>query len=320
MSLIVAKKFNERVFVISDTKLTYNEEEKNIITSGTIKTIIIGKEVNLSFAGYICYAEDLLKWIEINKNKINLHDLISALKIVNVKSCYQTEFILCIGGIEIKHTEIIQIKDGKISDVESAWIGSYEAFRKFQEVYVSYNKFDIKELFGGSSIAINIIQLPSNNKVLNEFYLKNFYAMNSVIQDSKIKEVDGFIVASIYISGSFRYLSYAYCFPLGFNKQYVINNCTSTSHTLSLGSSEEGSYAISLCGSSKISIPIYIPHGKIGILYSRKEGGLMKPTTYSDITQDDFSKKLKLININAHFINIFLDNNTIRIGTEFDEV
>ncbi|WP_273321176.1 hypothetical protein [Vallitalea guaymasensis] len=314
MSLVVARKIKNNIIIMSDTKLTYKDKvERNKITSGTIKTVIIGKEINLSFAGETLYAKEALNWIEENQQKINVNDLIVYLENINKKSEFETDFILCIGDKESVHSKIIQIKDGQISNVVSSWIGSITAFNKYQEAFHSFNEKKLDSLFGGGAVSLNVIKLPSKDNEFNEFYIKNFYAMNEVIEDSEITEVDGFIISSVYTEGSFHYMGYFYCFPI--SEKMKLKDI-SANKVLSLGSREEGSYAISVSDGSRVFLPIFITHGNIGILYKRNKGGLMNPHIYYNISYSEFTKLLKKSKIKVNFIEVNIKNNFIRLNND----
>jgi len=96
MSLIVARKFEDQLCIVSDTKLTHpNHEVKGLKTKpsdGVVKTVIINTRVCISFAGDIDDAELALKHINPDDS---IDRVIETLTFYHKKSAYKTEFILC---------------------------------------------------------------------------------------------------------------------------------------------------------------------------------------------------------------------------------
>ncbi|SRR6266542_6581371 len=131
MSLIVARKQGNQLAIVSDTKLTYPNEDikgqKNNPSEGVIKTVIINPNLCVSFAGDIDYAEKAIK--ELNNNH-SIEETIKILEKYHNRSDYKTEFLVCAG----KPSPIIhKIKVNESKDVHSSWIGDIKAFSSFQE-------------------------------------------------------------------------------------------------------------------------------------------------------------------------------------------
>lgn len=312
MSLIVAKKIENCIIITSDTRLTYGSGDKRIQThrpaEGLIKTINIIKDVNLSFAGEIVWVEKVMKSFENIKETLNLNYFINVLLHVNTESNFETEFILSIGENEPDSTKIFEIKNGKVRSVDSAWIGSNSAFSKFQEAY--HNCTDplgtIKATDKLSQTELVAIELPSNDQKLNELYMKCFHAMTEVVEERAVQEVGGFVVPCVYLAGWFRYIGYLYCFPIGFNKTINIS-----SNPVNLGSAEEGSFAVCLGGGATFNLPIYFPHGKVGLIFSRVYEHMMKPECFSNISYKCFTGILDSRKIPHKLASINFENDSI---------
>lgn len=130
--------------IYSDTKTTligaykanWNNKTRTVINNyGFIKSVNISPKCSISFAGNdILYAHKLLSWIYENNIFVidQIIDKASQLHMSTNKD--DIEFIICTAD-KNDNTTITCIKEHNIlSNCTSAWIGSYTAFRKLQEI------------------------------------------------------------------------------------------------------------------------------------------------------------------------------------------
>src|SRR5688500_18747112 len=131
MSLIVARKSENQLSIVSDTKLIYpNHEVKGLKSNpseGMIKSIIISPDICVSFAGNFDEAENAFKEIQAGES---LDKIMEILKRFHKLSNYKTEFLLCYGQPE---PTIYKFKNNEYGPVTSSWIGDQKAFNRFQE-------------------------------------------------------------------------------------------------------------------------------------------------------------------------------------------
>lgn len=152
MSFVYAEKsqfmYNDEVInttrIYSDTKTTLigayksNWSPKTISAInkyGFIKCINIYPKFSVSFAGNnTALAHKLLEWI-YSKQKCTEREVIDkAFELHSSADKNDIEFILCYAD-DNNQTHIVCIKEGELyMDQSSAWIGSYNAFRKMQEL------------------------------------------------------------------------------------------------------------------------------------------------------------------------------------------
>lgn len=152
MSFVYAEKsqfmYNDEVInttrIYSDTKTTLigayksNWSPKTISAInkyGFIKCINISPKFSVSFAGNnTALAHKLLEWI-YSKQKCTEREVIDkAFELHSSADKNDIEFILCYAD-DNNQTHIVCIKEGELyMDQSSAWIGSYNAFRKMQEL------------------------------------------------------------------------------------------------------------------------------------------------------------------------------------------
>ncbi len=283
MSLIVCRKETEALLIVSDTKLTYMKEyypnkQTGHPSDGVIKTIIVNPNLCVSFAGDIETAEKGIKQIGLNAD---LSSILQLLKNVSVDN--KTEFIVCSSIPEVK---IHEIKNSNYSEVQSSWIGSQNAFNKFQ---------------GYLHDQIKVVQ-PSFIKI-EQSLTKEFSelgklsgAFDKVINDPSVPEVDGFKVKVALHEGKFKYQGYLNSY-LGHMEikldQSMIGQkiCIRHGH----GTSREGSYTVNFFDSNSNfnHVGIHILQGNLGIVYSRTDNGLLRPKIFQmdEVDFVDFAKK-----------------------------
>ena len=264
MSLVVVGNDHKNNFVIvSDTKLTFpndnNYDErglKNHISSGTIeysvlKSTIINEKICISFAGNIGCAEHALNCISKGDS---LEKVKNTLMVWHNKSGYDTDFILC---SLIEKLEVHLIQGNKIENVtgRQMWIGDGNAHTRFQKSRILYKK---------SILA----------------------SMDDVINDDKVETVGGFKIVVEINRGNFTY---------GFSMLMVRESMNVTlrggvPHIIGHGTAEKGAYTLCFIGSSKDyqHIAYHMKQGQIGIVYSRTDNGLLRPTMKRCIDEVDF--------------------------------
>lgn len=280
MSLIVARKFEDQLCIVSDTKLTHpNHEIKGLKTKpsdGVIKSIIINSKVCVSFAGDIDDAEEALK--QINHDD-PIDKIIETLNYYHKKSSFKTEFILC---YSLPDLTIHKFKGGESKAVVSAWIGDQNAFNCFQENMMGVIKKEKKKKEKHKQNN----NLPTTDKPVIEMAMMNMSfelqipeqfskmsgAMDAVIEDSSIETVGGFKVNVIYKDG-FYFNRYGKLYRSNF---VMVGN---SSHVIGHGGADEGAYSINFFGGSEDfqSVGLHIRQAKIGIIYHRRENGLLWP-------------------------------------------
>ncbi len=271
MSLIICRKENETILIVSDTKLTYPtdkypDKQSGHPSDGVIKTLIINTHICISFAGDVEPAEEGIRQIQPDDN------LTQILNILKEKSSgHKTDFIVCTSSPNIK---IFEIKDTNCVEVQNSWIGSSNAFSRFQGYF--HNQIQDKKNVHSSFIKIE----PTISKGDSEFG-KVLSTFDKVIGDSDIYEVGGFKVTVILENGAFRYRGYIhnYMGRIEFNiDSSMINKQIPIGH----GDAGNGSFMVNFLNSktNHSNIAIHILQGGLGIVYSRKDNGLLRPKTY----------------------------------------
>jgi len=326
MTLIVARKLGNQIIINSDTRLTYpkvdqyDPDPKRIQhhrpSEGVVKTVNLTPDVNLSFAGDVSVAEKVLSHFSGkigDRVEFNINNLIGHLHYLHLESGKETDFILSIGDSQPSHTKVIAIKDGNVSDVYAAWIGSHDAFQIYQKTFIELtDKSKLNERFTQhSSTQIFAAAMPTNNEELNEVYTRSHFAMRDVVLGEQVADVGGFVISSVFNGHSFKYCGYFECYPIGFGRTHVLPKGGSM---IPLGSNQEGSFAVSVGGMNTYRLPIYFPHGCFGMIYSREQSALMEPTPFYDVTADSFQEILRANGLQDSLSIIDFDGGAFTVG------
>lgn len=121
MTFVVARKFGERIVILSDTMITHNpSQRKNDVIPGQLKGIVLNLDMSVAFCGKVVPALDTIRE---SKERIrqggSLADVIGILRAGSLKDC---DFILAshAGG-----ASLVKIAGGSISAPQDAhWLGN----------------------------------------------------------------------------------------------------------------------------------------------------------------------------------------------------
>ena len=292
MSLVVVKKDGHQVCIVSDTQLTYPDQEsrrhKNSPGDGGLKTIVLSENLAVSFAGDIKFVELALQSIgEIRE----LQTVLAILNDFHLKSSQHTEFILTKGYPESSPI-IYKISRGACSEEESAWLGDYEAFNLFQSYFLnrpftqntSKNKSNTHKPSSTEPIFRNF-KMSIERNVESSVFSKASSAMDWVIDQRISPSVGGFKVLVVF-DKSFRYVSYS----RSFNERLEFNSLNQFKFH---ASAQHGGYSVIFHGASSDynKVALYILQGELGIVYERSGFGLHVPKIMS-ITEVEFHNYL----------------------------
>ena len=246
MTLIVCRQIKEKIYIVSDSKVTDKNAVRNNPLSGNLKCLILNPYLSLCFAGNIYYAEKILELFYNNKI-LNLQQLVLECLKVNIESNNETDFI--IASLENGNNMIIKIsKKTAQQNQQNAWIGNSQAFSKFQEYYHSI-KSDKKE-----SSKIN-------------------QAFKSVIENERIENVSDFCL-SIETIYQKEIKKYCFIYEMSAEVSYAPATITLTnsnqSEIIPFGSPEKGAFIALYMRSFNLlkpAIAIHFPEGKFGVLF-----------------------------------------------------
>lgn len=277
MSLVVVMKEGNKVCIVSDTQLTYpDQESKRHKTSpgqGGIKTVVIAKDIAVSFAGDIKFADQALHSIG---SITDFDKILSILNEFHQKSQHETEFVLTKGQLDSPPL-IYKISNGICSIEDFVWLGDYEAFNLFQSYRLNKSpsintlkeKASAKKSQPNEPLFRNF-KISIERKVESDAFSKLSSAMDWVIDSNISDSVGGFKVMVIF-DKHFRYVSYS----RSFNERLEFN---SNNQFKFHGSASHGGYSVIFHGASHdySKIALYLLQGEFGIVYERNGMGIHK--------------------------------------------
>lgn len=268
MSLLVARREGNSIYIVSDTKLTYpaNHPIKMISNprDGVIKITILNPNICVGFAGNVEDAE--LAIAHCRNFSEDASKILSYLLEVNRSTNKQTEFIMLYNSWP---RQLFVIKDAKLDIVESTcWIGSLDGFNLFQEEF-----YKVKTAKKG--VTEDSLSLAED-------------AFTKVCESSTVPEVNGFRITVQNKSGR---LSYSQYINMNIVSQVIPPGMSVIGHS----NAQQGGYSVNVFPDPDHPniVPIYILQGRFGIVYSQREKGFLYPKVYSDVFEYEFHEIVK---------------------------
>jgi len=274
MSLIVVRKNRNKIWIVSDTKLTHPppkkpEERVAFPNDSLIKIIIINPHICVAFANEIDGVDEVIR--KCRQLRMNYLEMIDILFNFHVNNQARTDFILAFSFFDVNI--IFEIKKLKKSEEQSSWIGSAEGFNEFQK-HMNRSEGPLKK-----------------DDVFSE--MKD--ALHKVIESGVDPGVNGFMISASNDGFFFTYDSYikAYFPARTFNKN---SRNTKDGYTvLSYGTAEEGGYNVHVFppGPNCLTLAIHVQQGNFGVVYASNDGGLLTPTFFANVTETEFANLTK---------------------------
>lgn len=287
MTLVIAKKIEDEIIILSDTKFTYdNDKSYKLLYSnadeyiGGLKAVLIFPGVCVCFAGKVAFARDA--FLEIIEKTVNVFDkniLINHFLAFHKKSGQSTDFLIMTNTGTL---EIFKIQNGKVTwDEDSVWIGDHEAFSEFQKCFLgnSQNEGEV----GKAEFEIFSYGNDINSSVSDSFS-KNIKAFNSVLK-SNILSVGGICTVIRFNLNKAYYLEYS---KANGTPRIALNG-----KNIYLGKEPEGAFAFHVAPRSSIGLGVFAVYyytGKFGIIYAPVFN--FSPQIIKDLEFEDFSKML----------------------------
>lgn len=283
MSLIIARKDESKIYIVSDTKLTsptgqvFNKGQQVSAGETVIKTTIINPYSCISFAGNVSFAEAALKSVSGNES---VQEITSKLLANHISSDIAVEYIYTV--IENSTPLLFEVKAGACTQVENAWIGSQPAFARFQAYILGENKKIRKRNF-----------LSVTNADAGDLLQRMTEAMDGVIEDEDLPEVAGFKIKVFYDGSRFVYEGYLDTY---FTEQQMQFDLTPGAMIpITHANAAQGGYTINFFNSrdNYNYVGLHVKQGVFGILFERKDGGLLYPRLLENTDELDFLDAVK---------------------------
>lgn len=139
MTIVAAKKFSDRICVLSDTMITDREGTRNNIIPGRLKSIVVNEWLTVSYAGLSIQAIDAVRRL-YNEDSISTEFAIRFLLKVSRYHEGALDFIVC---SHEEATRLVKISDGqKYEGADVYWIGNLKAASDLSKMEPSVQSSD----------------------------------------------------------------------------------------------------------------------------------------------------------------------------------
>lgn len=273
MSLVVAEATDDGPRIVSDTRVVFPAGQRSSYKNGTLKAIVIARNVTICFAGDVVAGLAGVREFARGLGEGRLFDdLLLKLQVLTSDNRRMVEFIVVNVDAD---SHLTRIRNGEIErDLQSAWIGDKQGFERFQAERLKQPDSTTVWVESALSPAARVMT-------------KLQRAMKAVIDDPAIESVDDFCVSVAYRPTGFDYLESTFV-QLGRDVRIE-----SGENILSrmVQPVEEGGYAVSVVPPAEPGTPalgLNFPQARLGILYLPLE--FDDGQVISDISPNDFAK------------------------------
>lgn len=291
MSLVVARRIRNAIAIVSDTHLTERQAGRPVhILRGVIKAISLGPYLTICFAGDVRVAGHTIlrcaqEWLSLTPD-----DLIKEFSKVHLGLLHAenaADFILAFANPS-NPSRLVSIKGGQSVDCDTAWIGDAAAFEEFQRQFHAPEPGNILD---AGSASLDFPADSDHPDMPPELLRKMRFAMQSIINDPRIRSVGGFVVPLMTTSKDLRYLEYFYSQTASMDLE-VLEGLTE----IPIGSAEDGHYSMYFTfGDDGYSCyPLmYFVQGRFGISFRVTKNGTLRARKYSEPSFEQFIAKAR---------------------------
>ncbi len=235
MSLVMAMQFGDRTCILSDSMISDTKTTDNNVIPGQLKTIVLNKEVSISYSGSTNKAISKIREIRTDLSKrIYFEEILESLNEFTADENGEVGFIV---SSHMGIPKLYKIADGQIHyGLDTYWLGNEDAAARVLEEFEKDDRV--------------IGELP-NNMTLEEYKLRD--AFKNAVYEKELPHAGGLIFDCIGTPGGYRYNSHAMVhagdrmaldITQDYTAQWAYENSGMESYSLSLVSPNERSLAV----------------------------------------------------------------------------
>jgi hypothetical protein len=283
LSLVVAEATANGPVIVSDTRVLY-PSRRSAYKTGTLKTVVLRRDVAVSFAGSVQAALETIREIASDMRQgTTLEAVISRLHDITEGDHGVCEFIVAVDGTD---WQLTRIRNGQVeSGLRSTWIGDHDAFEQFQRLRNAPHplKGVIEEKVGPG--AASLLRLGT--------------AMEALINDASIESVDHFCVrVARQRDGGFQYMASIFIY-VGRDIEMKPGDDLINSMAQSVA---EGGYSVSIVEPAEPGTPalgLSFPRARLGMIFlplEYDEGQVLhdiSPNDFARVVQERFGVAMK---------------------------
>jgi hypothetical protein len=276
LSLVVAQASTDGPRIVSDTRVVLPHEQRPSFKQGTLKAIVIRRDLVVCFAGDVVAGLDGIREFagELDRGRA-VDDLLGMLQERTLDDRRVVEFIL---ATDVPDAQLMRLQGGTLErNLESSWIGDHAAFERFQQARYALT-VDPLEAELDKQFA-----LPPSAKLMSVLQR----AMAAVIADPPVQSVDDFCVSIAHKPTGFQYLESTF---LHVGRDIELRPGDDLISRMAQPV-EEGGYAVSVVEPEDPGMPalgLSFPRARLGMLYLplKYEGA----TVIENVSPKDFPR------------------------------
>ena len=187
----MAMQFGDRTCILSDSMISDTNSTDNNVIPGQLKTIVLNKEVSISYSGSTNKAISKIREIRTDLSKrIYFEEILESLSEFTTDENGEVGFIV---SSHMGIPKLYKIADGQIHyGLDTYWLGSEDAAGRVLEEFEKDDRV--------------IGELP-NNMTLEEYKLRD--AFKNAVYEKELPHAGGLIFDCIGTPGGYRYNNHA---------------------------------------------------------------------------------------------------------------
>ncbi|MEW6143604.1 MAG: hypothetical protein AB1598_01155 [Thermodesulfobacteriota bacterium] len=235
MSLVMAMQFGDRICILSDSMISDTNTTGSDVIPGQLKTIVLNKEVSISYSGLTNKAISRIREIRADMSKrVYFDEVLESLTEFTADEKGEVAFIV---SSHMGIPKLYKIADGQIHyGLDTYWIGSEEAAAR------------VLDRFGKDDLVIS--ELP-NSMTQEEYRFRE--AFRNAVYEKDLPHAGGLIFDCIGTPKGYSYNNYAVVhtgdrmaldITEDYTARWAYDNHGMESYSLSLVSPKERSLAV----------------------------------------------------------------------------
>jgi hypothetical protein len=274
VSLVVAEATDDGPRIVSDTRVLFPEGPRSSFKTGTLKAIVVARDVTICFAGdVIAGLEGVRGFARGLGEGHSVDDLLPALQEFSSAKRRIVEFIVATGE---RSSQLRLIHSGVVERaLPFAWIGDQLAFERFQRERNRPRDF-VWSL-------VETSDLPPATRIMTTL----IRAMRATIEDPAIESVADFCIPVAFTPRGFEYLGSVFIYV---GRDIHVRPGEDLIARM-LQPAEEGGYAVSVVEPAEPGTPalgLNFPRARLGMVYLPLE--FDGAQVIWDVSPDDFAK------------------------------
>lgn len=235
--------------IVSDTRVTYADGVRSSYRTGTLKSVVVSRDLAISFAGDVSTGLNAIRQSakEIAAGATQGR-VVQTLQVA--ASDGAVEFIVAAAD---PNTPLVRVRNAALEDLAVAWIGDHDAFEAFQSKRELYRQGPFPAFLRSAPVPVQVMSELGD-------------AMSNTIRDTRIDSVDDFCVRVACKDGAFNYLDESFIYV---GRDFQISDGDNLVSKMAQ-SVAEGGYSVSVVSPAHpgvAALGLSFPRARLGLVY-----------------------------------------------------